>query len=89
MRQVIVKQWFEAEGGYGRVPRYSLHPDEHTCRSFASEHEDDRLKPEGKTFSAEVADDIYEQVEKGEDGVWYAGTVRMDGEDVDLSKKKD
>ena len=88
MNQVIVNQWFEQEGGYGRVPRYSLHPDEQTCQSFAEANESDRLRPEGKVFEAEVDEQIYERVQSSGQGMWYAGRVRADGEEIDLGERK-
>ncbi len=84
MRQVIVKQWFESEGGYGRTPRYSLHPDEQACHSFASAHETDRLHPQGQTFRAEVDDAVFDQLESSREGMWFRGKVRRDGAEIDL-----
>lgn len=88
MRQVIVKQWFESEGGYGRTPRYSLHPDADACTQFVANHRDDRLHPEGKTFEAEVDDEVFEELESSQHGIWFSGKLRTDGEELDLSERK-
>jgi hypothetical protein len=89
MRQVIVKQWFESEGGYDRTPRYSLHPNSKSCLSFVHENADRRLHPQGTAFQAEVDDEVFDEVESADKGIWYSGKVRRDGEDVDLSEPKD
>lgn len=88
MREVIVNEWFESEGGYGRVARYSLHPDESSCESFVSSNETTRLKPDGKMFTAEVDDETYTELESAGSGIWYRGKVRFDGEELDLGKPK-
>lgn len=88
MRQVIVKQWFESEGGYGRTPRYSLHPDADACQNFAQDHQSDRLHPDGKAFGAEVDDEVFEELESSGEGIWYSGRVRLDGKEVELGKAK-
>jgi hypothetical protein len=89
MRQVIVKQWFGSEGGYGRVPRYSLHPDSAACLSFVNENQDERLHPQGTSFQAEVDDEVFDDVESADKGIWYSGKVRRDGQEIDLSERKD
>ncbi len=89
MRQVIVKQWFESEGGYGRTPRYSVHLDADACQSFVEHNQSDRLHPDGRAFGAEIDEEVFEDLESSNEGIWYSGKVRLDGEEVDLGEHKD